>query len=392
MDENKSEVLVALLKEKAHFNNLREQSWYHLPVTSTPKRWPPEYIAFYQPKAFGFDAFRIRYFGRVKEITQTPYQKLFPNQFDSKKSDKIYHQIFVEKLEQLPHPIPSRLPRSNVFISTTWAKFINAGQLNDLFDESPLEDDIWGKFKESKIFAERQWREPFEKYFYQLDFAIFCNKGKIDVEADGDTWQAQRERIDKDNKRNNDLEKHGWHVLRFNGKQIHEEKAPYLTQVREMINTLDGLKEDGIVPRKFATDGSGAQQLNLFEETAAYSTEEEFFEEIEDNGTVLALMGKSQACPLRLRCTAIHECGSRIIERGVFDNSWFYSRMVVLSKTQRYPCPQKTFPYKPPHHYTAYQSPTFNPCAADTPHTFTASNVTAEIMSCASPRPAVILT
>lgn len=282
MADDESEVLIAMLKEKSHFNNVKFENWYHIPVISTPKRWPPEYIAFYQPKAFGIDAFRIRYFGHVSEILRTPYQELFPNKFESSKSDKMYHQVFIEKLEQLPRPIPSRIPRSNVFIPTTWKKFIQAEQLNDLFDESPLEDDIWEIFKKAKIFAERQWREPVGEYYYQLDFAIFCNKGKINVEADGDTWHAQRERMDKDNKRNNDLEKRGWHVLRFNGKEIREEKATYLVQVQEMINTLDGLKEDGLVSRKFSTDGSGDQQLNLFEEKALYSTEEEFAEEQDD--------------------------------------------------------------------------------------------------------------
>jgi len=282
MVENDSEVLVALLKEKAHFNNVREGNWYHIPVEFTPKRWPPEYLAFYQPKAFGADAFRIRYFGRVKKIIQTAYKQLFPNKLESQKSDKLYHQVFIEKLEPLPRPIPSRIPRSIVFISTKWSKFIRADQLNDLFDDSPLEDDIWDEFKRSNIFAERQWREPIGKYFYQLDFAIFCNNGKVDVEADGDTWHAQRERIDKDNKRNNDLEKRGWHVLRFNGKEIREEKARYLVQVQETINTLGGLKEDGLVPRVFSTDGSGAQQLNLFEEKSMYSTEVEFSDDLDD--------------------------------------------------------------------------------------------------------------
>jgi very-short-patch-repair endonuclease len=271
-----SEVLVALLKEKSHFNNLREQNWYHIPVENTPKRWPPDWLAFYQPKAFGTDAFRIRHFGRVKEITQVPYRKLFPSKFESSKSEKRYHQIFIEKLEKLPRPIPSRIPRSIVFIPTTWHKFINADQLNDLFDESPLEDIIWQAFKSLSIFAERQWKESIGKSFYQLDFAIFCNQGKVDVEADGDTWHAQRDRIDRDNKRNNDLEKRGWHVLRFNGKEIREEKAKYIVQVQETINTLDGLKDDGLVPRKFSTSENGAQQLSLFEDRAPYSTEIEF--------------------------------------------------------------------------------------------------------------------
>lgn len=279
MSLDEKEVLVALLKEKSHFNNLRDENWYHVPVETAPKRWPPEYLAFYQPKVFGADAFRIRYFGRVKNIIQTPYKKLFPNKIDSKKSDKVYHQVFIEKLEPLPRPIPSRIPRSIVFIPTKWHKFIHAEQLNDLFDESPLEDDIWKTFKAAKIFAERQWRERIGKYFYQLDFAIFCNDGRIVVEADGDTWHAQRERIDKDNKRNNELEKRGWHVLRYNGKEIREENAKYLLQVGETIKTLGGLKEDGLVPRTFLDDGT--QQLSLFEQRALYSTEEEFSEEDE---------------------------------------------------------------------------------------------------------------
>jgi hypothetical protein len=35
MAENESEVLIALLKEKSHFNNVREQNWYHIPVATT---------------------------------------------------------------------------------------------------------------------------------------------------------------------------------------------------------------------------------------------------------------------------------------------------------------------------------------------------------------------
>ena len=81
MTKNESEVLVALLKEKSHFNNMKLENWYHIPVVTAPKRWPPEYIAFYQPKAFGADAFRIRYFGRVKEIIKTQYKDLFPNKY-----------------------------------------------------------------------------------------------------------------------------------------------------------------------------------------------------------------------------------------------------------------------------------------------------------------------
>jgi very-short-patch-repair endonuclease len=267
------EVLVALLKEKSDFAILREQGWYRIPVGHEPKRWPPQYLAFYQPKDFGADAFRIRYYGRVSKIKKVLHRTLFPSRQRGEKSNKLYYRIDIEKLEKLPRPIPSRFPRPIVFIPTTWKKFHNAEQLNDLFDESPLEDEMWKSLKSSKIFAERQWPERVGDNFYQLDFAVFCNKGKIDIEADGDTWHAQRERIDKDNNRNNGLEEKGWKVLRYNGKQIREEQPYYLAEIQKTINRLDGLIDDGLVPRKFYPDSDGAQQLSLFEGQAEYDVD-----------------------------------------------------------------------------------------------------------------------
>jgi hypothetical protein len=53
-------------------------------------------------------------------------------------------------------PIPCRLPRPVVFIPTTWQKFSQAEELNDLYDDSPLEDILWTDLKKEKIPAERQ--------------------------------------------------------------------------------------------------------------------------------------------------------------------------------------------------------------------------------------------
>ncbi len=270
MDNN--ELLVALLKEKLDFAILQEQGWYRIPVERAPKRWPPDWLAFYQPSAFKDDAFRIRYFGRIAKIDTVPRRVLFPNEFESTNSDKLYFRIQLEKLEEREQPIPCRVPRRVVFVSTTLDKFYLAEQINDLYDESPLEDELWRSLKSARISAERQWAVKILLYFYQLDFAIFCKEGKIDVEADGDTWHAQRESIDRDNKRNNSLESAGWHVLRFNGKQIHESKATYcLRKIEETINRLGGLTSDGLVPRVFyPKNGGNPQQLSLFEEQAEY--------------------------------------------------------------------------------------------------------------------------
>ena len=271
------EVLVALIRDKKDFAILQTEGWYRIPVEHTPRRWPPDFIAFYQPKAFGADAFRIRYFGKVTRIDQVQRRELFPNEFDSVNADRLYHRIQFEPLKQHPHTIPCRFARPVVFIPTTWHKFIHADELNDLFDESLLEDLLWADLKKRKILAERQWPVFKDDLSYRLDFAFFCNQGKLDVETDGDTWHLEKERAALDNRRNNDIEAQGWHVLRFNTKQIQEQRAEYcLPRIQDTLTTLGGLIEDGLVPRKFIEkNGESGQQLTLFEEKAPYNSDSE---------------------------------------------------------------------------------------------------------------------
>jgi very-short-patch-repair endonuclease len=178
----------------------------------------------------------------------------------------LYHRIQFERLEKRPRPIPSRLARTVVFISTTMHKFINADELNDLFDESLLEDYLWDELKRRKIPAERQWPVFQDDLSYRLDFAFFCNKGKLDVETDGDTWHLEKGRVASDNQRNNDVEALGWHVMRFNSHQIKEQRDDYcIPRIQGSLNNLGGLIEDGLVPRKFfKKGGGGGQQLSLF--------------------------------------------------------------------------------------------------------------------------------
>ena len=96
------------------------------------------------------------------------------------------------------------------------------------------------------------------------------------METDGDTWHLLPERVALDNHRNNDIEAQGWHVLRFNGNQVHEQRGEYcLPRIQDTINTLGGLVDDGLVPRKFFDKGGDSgQQLSLFEQSGEYLIDE----------------------------------------------------------------------------------------------------------------------
>ena len=259
--------LVAILKDKSDLAILQEQGWYRIPVASAPKRWPPRWLAFYQPKNFGEDAYRIRYYGQVKDIRRARRSELFPNELASAKSEREYFILNLAKLEEREDPIPSYRPRRLVFIPTTWTKFEQAEQINDLFDDSPLEDQMWSEMKRISLEAERQWAVSLRQAAYFLDFALFCKNGRIDVETDGDTWHVSRERAPLDNARDNALQINGWTVLRYNTRQIREGfQTECVRGIEASINKLGGLSSDGLVPRVFYTRGSSSvQQLNLFD-------------------------------------------------------------------------------------------------------------------------------
>jgi len=265
----RGEVLVAIMNSLLDMVIARDQHWYRIPVHSVEKRlkerWPPQWLAFYQTKIFGDEAYAVNYYARVLGIRTAFRWELFPEQPKDERGLQRYYQLLLSLLQRLPQPIGSPRWRRIVFIPTTWEKFMNAAEVNDLYDESPLEDRLWVEFKRLKISAERQEFVQIEKRLYALDFALYCASGKVDVETDGDTWHADPERIPLDNLRDNDLETTGWRILRFNTHQIREEMAEYcLPTIVKNINRLGGLEDQGIVPRKVDLEmPSGWQQLTL---------------------------------------------------------------------------------------------------------------------------------
>jgi very-short-patch-repair endonuclease len=277
-DSKRGELLVAIMNDKRDFAILQEQHWYRIPVAKAPKLWPPDWLAFYQTKKFEDDAFAVNYYGSVGNIEIVKRRDLFPNELPSEKSEQEYYRIHLDELKRLDVSIRSARWRRIVFIPTTWVKFQSAAEINDLFDESSLEDYLWSKLKELKISAERQWDVQVGNEHYRLDFAIFCRRGDIDIEVDGDKWHANPERASVDNLRNNALGAQGWTVLRFDEHKIKETLAEYcVPQITATINHLDGLSDEGLVSRKFVNLLQGtAQQLSLFEERASYEAEDDW--------------------------------------------------------------------------------------------------------------------
>jgi len=264
----RGEVLVALLNDLRDFELARDEHWYRIPVGSMDKWlkgcWPPKWLAFYQTVVFGGEGRAVNYYSRVAAVRKATRRQLFPDEPPGKKTDRLYYQLMLEPLIRLPRPILSRRPRWIIFIPTTWEKFQNAAEINDLYDDSPLEDRLWAELRRRQIWAERQEFVRIGENDYALDFAVYCAKGNLDIETDGDAWHANPERSRQDNSRNNDLEAAGWNVLRFTTHQIREEAASYCVPIiAEAINKMGGLAERGEISRRVASDLDAPMQMGF---------------------------------------------------------------------------------------------------------------------------------
>lgn len=241
------EALVAIMNNKLDLQIAFEQHWYRIPVSSVDKflkkRWSPTWLAFYQTRAFSDQKYSVNYYAQVLQVSRCDRAQLFPQEPPNAKSHKQYYKLDLSPIQPLPRSIVSHRHRRITFITTTIGKLLTATEINDLYDDSPLEDEVWEALRTLNITAERQERIEVKEQNYFLDFAIYCNRGNINIETDGDRWHSQRDRIAEDNVRDNTLGTYGWRTLRFNTRQVREQLGEYcIPTVLENIDRLGGLK------------------------------------------------------------------------------------------------------------------------------------------------------
>ncbi len=242
---NKHPALVGIVPRKNLWDVIQKQMWYHIPVESAPKNAVfVEYLGFYFPSIFGEKMrYKVNFYAKVKKVSTAKRIELFPEEKEHERASKEYFQFHLEKIKKLPNPIPSIGWRRIVHIPTSSEKLFSAKEINDLYDTSPLEEKMYLEMKKRKIAAERQFYVRVDRKFYCLDFGIFCKKGDIDIECDGEKYHTLPQALAKDRERNNELTSFGWQVLRFGGKEINQATKNCFRIIEKTIDSLGGISE-----------------------------------------------------------------------------------------------------------------------------------------------------
>lgn len=197
-------VLVALMPSPRDFAIARDQNWYRIPQKQSPKGIHAEYIAFYFNRSFGDQKWAIHYYGRKLGHELVRRRDLFPDEQGHPRADRPYFKIQLGPLQKLSRPIVSLRWRRIGFIHSTWDRFMDATEINDLFVEGePYVDRLYYALREAGIFPERAYKIREAGVQYQVDIAIPCQTGTVavvigDRPAPASALRLASERIDQD--------------------------------------------------------------------------------------------------------------------------------------------------------------------------------------------------
>lgn len=175
-------VLVAYLPQPADFEIVQTAGWYRIPQKHAPKGLHAEYFAFYFGRRFGPEKWAIHYYAPQLGNELTTRLALFPQQPDHPRAHEMYYKVQLGPLQKLSQPIISLRWRRVTFLHTTWDRFRDATEINDLFvDGDPYVDRLYATLKERGIPAERDYTVHESSEAYVLPLVVLCRNGRIDL-------------------------------------------------------------------------------------------------------------------------------------------------------------------------------------------------------------------
>src|SRR5512144_123650 len=141
-------VLVCLLPTPRDLEIARLLGWYRIPLRTAPKVVTVDYLAFYQPSAFGQRGGQIEYVAEVRGHELTTRGELLKDEANHPRAKEEYYKIQIGGLEKLKEPIHSEKWKRLTFLYTTGEYLLNAKSLNDLVVDGDERQVLWRFLRE----------------------------------------------------------------------------------------------------------------------------------------------------------------------------------------------------------------------------------------------------
>ena len=141
-------ILVALLPSPRDLEIARLLGWYRIPLRTAPKVVAVDYLAFYQPSAFGERGGQIEFIAEVRGHELTTRGELLKDEADHPRAREEYFKIQLGGLEKLREPIKTDKWKRITFLYSTGEYLINAKLMNDLVVQNEEREILWKNLRE----------------------------------------------------------------------------------------------------------------------------------------------------------------------------------------------------------------------------------------------------
>ena len=141
-------ILVCLLPTPRDLEIARLLGWYRIPLRTAPKVVAVDYLAFYQPSAFGDRGGKIEYIASVRGHELTTRGELLKDEADHPRAKEEYYKVQLGGLEKLSEPIKSNKWKRITFLYTTGEYLLKAKTLNDLVVDGDERQLLWHSLRE----------------------------------------------------------------------------------------------------------------------------------------------------------------------------------------------------------------------------------------------------
>jgi hypothetical protein len=233
-------VLIAVVNRLQDLSNILRKKWYRIPVKRMPSK-PFEYIAFYQTTALGKLGGRIEHYARISKRKTVKRKQLLPHEPDHPRADEDYCKLTFRTVRKLKRPIVNRPGMRINFGFATLNRLNRSRTIANLFGIRQVEVVFRKLLVKCRVpFTPEHVIKHADKMRYRLDFAIFCRKGKLDVECDMRKFHSGARRL-KDARRDRFMKRQGWKVMRFTDERILNDPNGCMTELRSAVERLGGL-------------------------------------------------------------------------------------------------------------------------------------------------------
>ena len=141
-------ILVALLLTPRDLEIARLLGWYRIPLRTAPKVVAVDYLAFYQPSAFGERGGQIEFIAEVRGHELTTRGELLKDEAAHPRAREEYFKIQLGGLEKLKEPIKTDKWKRITFLYSTGEYLNNAKLMNDLVVQNEERQILWKNLRE----------------------------------------------------------------------------------------------------------------------------------------------------------------------------------------------------------------------------------------------------